>query len=86
MRLAEGAKIVNFALADSAEEKEDGPAEEENGESAGSSGSYGGEYEAAVTDGGDGFVTEMDLGRETEEEEGIDAAEAEEIPDGHEEE
>ena len=81
MRLAEGAKLVNFALADSEEEKAE---DEENGESP-----DGG---ATLTGEGDEFVTEMDLGDEftdTEDSEADltdeDPAEAEEIPDGDEE-
>ncbi len=68
MRLADGAKLVNFALADSEEEKEE---DSGDGESSG---------EAVLTGGGDEFVTEMDLGEDssgTDE----DDTEAEEIPD-----
>jgi DNA gyrase subunit A len=76
MRLAEGAKLVNFALADSEEEK---AGDEDNGDSP-----DGG---AALTGEGDEFVTEMDLGEKSSGEDISDGepAEAEEIPDGDEE-
>ena len=79
MRLAEGAKIVNFALADSVEEKEDDLQADDGGGEESEDG--GPAFEAEVTDGGDGFVTEMDLGPETDEEDAEEDTEAEEIPD-----
>ena len=74
MRLAEGAKLVNFALADSEEEKD---------------GEISGGGEAVLTGEGDEFVTEMDLGEDIPDADSSGAdlsgdeepAEAEEIPD-----
>jgi DNA gyrase subunit A len=71
MRLSDGAKLVNFALADSEEDKpeEQGEADEtdetDEADEAGETGDSGTDaHSAEVTGEGDEFVTEMDLGED----------------------